>query len=100
MCKRESVSVCVRRLNYKKCVCVKCANVVFFSLSVALHPFLLSKNNNKKKTSMVSPPLVLLLQHYDTSLLLFVLSASLSLSALRGLDEARGCRVSHPGLGG
>lgn len=75
-------------------MCVKCAKVIFLSL---LH--FIPSYYPKTKQKNVSP-LVLLLQPYDTSLLLFVLSASLSLSSLRGLDAVGGWRVSDPGLGG
>lgn len=82
-------------------VCKVCKSQ-FFSLLLHFIPSYYPKTNKQKKeTSIVSPPpLGPPLQHYDTSLLLFVLSASLSLSSLRSLDAIGGCRLSDPGLGG
>lgn len=93
--------MCVRERKCEKKLCVKVCKSQFFSLLLHFIPSYYPKTNKKKETSIIfPPPLFLPLQHYDTSLLLFVLSASLSRSSLRGLDTMGGCRVSDLGLGG
>lgn len=94
--------MCVRERKWEKKLYVKCAKVSFsLSCCTSSLPIIRKQTNKKKETSIVSPPpLGPPLQHYDTSLLLFVLSASLSLSSLRSLDAIGGCRLSDPGLGG